>query len=1085
MEFEKIQLDILASRDKNQLVSAGAGSGKTTVMIEKIADLIIKDKVPIDNLLVVTFTVMASGEMKSRLIEKLNDKLEKSEDKDNLLDMIERIKTASIDTIDGFSSKMIKTYFYELEVSPNIEIISDTTRDYYLTKSMDKTIEKLIQNETEAEIMLDLFGGGARNFNNLKKSILNIYNKVINIRDYESFLDNSIDEYKISNNCIKIISDKIDSELNLAISEIREVYSSIASISQNKINDVLVQFEGMKKETDFKKKLSYILNNAFTSFSKKDCTLNPCYNNVNKAIDRIKSLQTNIKKFGVDENFDIKNQEITKYFAIFIENIKIFIKNYNDIKQKNNLIDFNDLNRLMLKLLDNDEIRKEINNKYKYIFIDEYQDVNPLQDELLNKVAGEDSVVFTVGDVKQSIYGFRGASPEWFLTKYDRFKDDASKGKAFDMNINFRSNPKILNFVNEIFANLMTKSSSGIDYKKDAMIEPKRDDIVDDKVKILLTPTDSEDTKEESGVYSVKNDTQKFSKTNSEAVFVVNLITKLIGSPFYDAKLKQTRSLTYKDIAILSRSVQDDAMSDLTELMRETNIPINTSNKLEVSHDETVKLILSILKCVGNIADDVDYAALFLSLTNMTIDNMVEIRDKDLSFVDNLRSHLSLDWVKSGFEVLNRIRTKSYTSLNSELIRYILNHEGLKYYLMSKENGSASVKLVDEFISTISPVEDNLGLCEFINVVESNVSKGVSYDDIDREDSVTISTIHKSKGLEYPVVILYNSSKRFSYITDNDSVNFNENIGLGVDYYNTLDRIKSYGLVKYAIHLVNQSIGYKEELRLLYVALTRAKNKLYITGKYSPKTDADNISKNSYMNMILSVYKRLEGKHELKYCDIGFLDKVEIYSNSMSDIEVEIERVDESFVYPDQEKFTVPIKNTVTGLNSKVVEASRFDTARIMTRENQYKADEDRAMLGTRYHLALEHLDLKSDYEKSTDYEGIDYSKVERAHAVLSPLVKDAVNIYHEKEFMMYVPYCELIDSKIKDKVLVQGMVDLIIEKKDTIIIVDYKFSRLNIKKLKEKYIEQLNLYKLAVEKAYNKKVEHMYIYSIETGELY
>ena len=229
----------------------------------------------------------------------------------------------------------------------------------------------------------------------------------------------------------------------------------------------------------------FLKNVNVQMFTKKEAEGSESISEVNAEIKAFNKFFEKLKEHGIDEDFDVKNEQILKILSIFIDLVRNFIKNYNFLKQKNNLIDFNDLNRLMLKLLENENIRKELQKKYKYVFIDEYQDVNPLQDSLISKIVGKDTKLFMVGDVKQSIYGFRGASPEWFLEKYNDFKTDKNLGEAFDMNVNFRSSPMILNFINETFSKLMTKNQTDIDYSNDCIIEPKRDDIVDAKVKIL------------------------------------------------------------------------------------------------------------------------------------------------------------------------------------------------------------------------------------------------------------------------------------------------------------------------------------------------------------------------------------------------------------------------------------------------------------------------------------------------------------------------------------------------------------------------------------------------------------------------
>ena len=202
-------------------------------------------------------------------------------------------------------------------------------------------------------------------------------------------------------------------------------------------------------------------------------------------------------------------------------------------------------------------------------------------------------------------------------------------------------------------------------------------------------------------------------------------------------------------------------------------------------------------------------------------------------------------------------------------------------------------------------------------------------------------------------------------------------------------------------------------------------------------------------------------------------------------LEIEIERTDLGFVYQNQSKFSIPIKNTVTGLNSELSQKTSFSTKKWFNPYTQYSADEDRATIGTHYHSALENLDFLKEYQKNTDYEDVDYRKIKLAYDQLSPLMKDSVDVRKEADFMLYIPYNEIVtDSPVSDKVLVQGVVDLMIEYKDSITIVDYKFSTLDVEILKQKYQEQLALYKQAVERAYNKKVEHVYIYSIMTGEL-
>lgn len=1092
-EFKGVQADILNAKKKNQLVSAGAGSGKTTVMIEKISNMLIRDKVDVSSLLVVTFTVLAAQEMKERLIKNLKEVIltASDEEKAESLQLIEKIETASIDTIDGFASKTIKKYFYDLEISPNVEIISDATKDYYLTRAMTKTFNDYEKSNGEINLMLDLFGGNKRNLETLQDLILKSYNNIINIEDYEKFLQDCVCEYSDSVKSENIVNSYICEMANKTLSDVIEEYETLTDKVKTKLQVILDKLNQFNSKMSFKTNLKILLSFETIRFAPKDYSENENLKVVTKIIGNFNEIKKEIIANQIDENYEEKNEKIINYLNIFINLLKNFINNYNNIKKNNNLIDFNDLNRLMLKLLKNKKVCDELKNKYKYIFIDEYQDVNPLQDSLMTLLTGDDTTVFMVGDVKQSIYGFRGSSPEWFLAKYDRMKKDQQNEDVFDMNINFRSSPTILNFINVVFSQLMTKHIADIDYKNDCMIEPQRDDIVDDKVKIMLI-NEPEEEYVDKGIYSVKNHQQidVANAKNKEAMLVTKIITELVGKEFYDANAKQRRKLNYGDIAILTHSDKDENSTLLVETLRSHSIPVNQNNKLEIDTSETVRLVLSILKCVCNTGDDVDYMATFLSLTDITIDEIVSFRDKNFSFYENLliiKENLIENNIFSkinlGFSILEEIKNASYSKTNRELISYILNQKKLRYYILQKSNGEKELQFLEEFLSKLSPVEDALGIAEFVEVVESNVSSSGDFTVVDKEDSVTLQTIHKSKGLEYPVVILYNSSKLFSYLREKDAITFNSNLGFGLDYFDVANRMKMDSLVKYAIKISNNKKGYKEEMRLLYVALTRAKNKLFITGTTNKKFE--DINKTSYTNMLLSCFCQdiQDDRLERETFELEIVDDVDLDNEKSVETGRVFEVIGQDFEYPNKEKFIIPFKNTVTGINSKFTQEQSFKVKSIINANEQYEI-EDRAKVGVEYHLALEKLNLENSYEKNTDLDLVDYKKIELAHKVLSPLAIGAVSIKKESEFMMYVPYSDVVLGGVDDKILIQGVVDLIIEKEDHVVLVDYKFSSLPAKVLKEKYAEQLNLYKIAIEEAFKKPVKEMFIYSINTGEL-
>lgn len=237
--------------------------------------------------------------------------------------------------------------------------------------------------------------------------------------------------------------------------------------------------------------------------------------------------------------------------------------------------------------------------------------------------------------------------------------------------------------------------------------------------------------------------------------------------------------------------------------------------------------------------------------------------------------------------------------------------------------------------------------------------------------------------------------------------------------------------------------------------------------------------------MVLSCFPNLEeGVNERENCIVEFTDVELAQSLKDEKYDRQVEKFYTNYEYGDNGKFSIPLKNTVTGLNSELSQQNKFEAKKWLNPNMQYDVQEDRALVGTHYHIALEQLDFSKKYEKNTKFNDVDYAKIKKAHEVISRLAKGSINIKKEADFMMYVPYNKIVGGNIDDKILIQGVCDLIIEYEDSITIVDYKFSRLPIESLKQKYQEQLNIYKMAVENAYKKTVEHVYIYSINTGQL-
>lgn len=1104
--FDEKQKVVLISKKENQLVSAGAGSGKTTVMIEKITNLILDGEVKPSELVVLTFTNQAGNEMRQKLIKSLNERMAfatNDAEFERLNQLREEIDMASIDTIDGFCSKMIKKYFFKLNLTPDVNIVTGISQEYYLQKSMDKAIKKM---ETTApqqfEDLTDCFEKNARSLDSLKENIISVFNFVMEQKDYLSFLEFSKNEYRGEFASAKFLNDYLISNCQDFIKntmyylddikESKSVYSAMNETVQllNGINDKNSLFKNVKM-------LNLLPTVRFIT-PKNESAMS--FGIIKGEFQKLKKLKDDFETFG---RYDVDWLNDTQHIDTFIDMLKIFIECYLDMKAKYKVMDFSDLERYMLKLLSIEEVKNELHEQYKYIFVDEYQDINPMQDAIISALKSDYTKMFFVGDVKQSIYGFRQSSPEMFIYKYKKYKDD-DKSASFDMNINFRTAPSILNFNNEIFSELMTENKTDIDYRADACFQPKREDFPTktDDVEIVCFNNEKEETEVAEGIYSVKQATaEKTTKALSpESLFIADKIKSLVGSQFYDSATKEFRNMRYSDITILSRTINDVNTKNLIDVLKLMNIPISISNKIALLDAETINIIVCVLKLIANQFDDISLMTyLMTNLANFSIDEIYEIVLKTTSerLIDRLFEHLELNSelnvkISYALNLLKEIRNYSYVSNNIELIDVLMNKYNLKYYILTSLNGENELRSLERFLEGLGREEKDLPLEEFIDYIELNLLGKADYSIVDDNDAVTIQTIHASKGLEYPVVILFNASKKFRPNNFQDDINFDNDLGIGISYFDLMRRTKWDSIPKFAIKLKNKIKCYKEELRLLYVAVTRPQNKLIITGGISfPKLLKGGFSEDNYLSLILSVFKNRmnlsDERNEFSNCVLRFFDEYKLSEAErcdQHDVSVSINGKYLDFQYPYNNVTSISFKNNVTAISKEVNEEYNILPSDLHLSENlNIKVDSSKE-LGTLYHSEFSKFDFsKSSYRNTCAL--LDDKIIQQAFEKLSSLQEGSIRQLHEAPFLMCVPYNEIYkDSNISDKILVQGVVDLLIEFDDKIILVDYKLSKSNSKALKDRYKVQLYLYKLAIEKAYKKKVEESYIYNIITGEL-
>ena len=480
VSYTKEQQQCIDERNKNLLISASAGSGKTSTMIERIKTMIINGEASVQDLLVITFTKASASDMKNKLVEGL-EKIENKSDfiKEQLLE----INLANISTIHSFCSKLIRTYFYEVGLDPSFVLIDEIESNSLKDKALTKLIDDAFVENDENFIKIYEILSTKRSEESLRSIILNFHNFTTNLVDPDKWFEKTIKEtYSLDfarNSTINYLNDyhtQIFVELKQRTQGIRV---SLMNAGQEKLvkhlNEIASNLDVIKPELNFveNKENSKKFDEKFARFPViKDA--DEIKEFVKSFCDEIKEKVKDAKEFylNFDENFVKKQiEENKKVVELLYSYVKKFDALYSELKRDKVALDFSDLEKYTLKLFLNDVIAETIRNKFKFVFVDEYQDINEVQEKLITLVSKDDNL-FMVGDVKQSIYRFRGSEPQIFVDKYNYYKTGASsKNKSIDLNHNFRSHSNILNFSNEIFMRSMTKDFGGVDYVSSSMLK--------------------------------------------------------------------------------------------------------------------------------------------------------------------------------------------------------------------------------------------------------------------------------------------------------------------------------------------------------------------------------------------------------------------------------------------------------------------------------------------------------------------------------------------------------------------------------------------------------------------------------------
>lgn len=1145
MKFTSGQEEVLGDESFRLLVSASAGSGKTATIIEKIFEMVYKGKANLEDLLVVTFTDAASMEMKTRLKDRFRKAcLEDSHFRGEL----EKISTCDISTLHSFCAKMIRKYFYFLNLKPNFVVLDDSNSEFLKIKALSKVLKDYAKNEDADFNTLSLSFEGGRSLDNLKSQILKFYDFLHAIDDREDFLKNigmSCYEEDFSlNSACKFLNKYICGSSKLLIRELEKILKERLSDEDSFHTLITESIETLKTvniQNDIMQNEKAILSLNFPRVNpiKDGANVSMLYD-FKKHLWALKDLLLDGDPLSIKEDL-LCAKNIVKKFCEVEDRFEIA---YRALKLSRNGLDFSDLESYFLLLLSKDTDLMP----YKYIFVDEYQDINCVQEKILSKLSKVSSMVM-IGDVKQSIYGFRNSTPEIFIKKLQKYLPKGTE-RVINLNENFRSNPVILAFVNKIFEKCMSVEFGGVDYEKNKLVSNITYDKVNDFPEVEVnviekdedTSDDEEDTYKYKGIYSIEEDkndyVSRLTKYRKEAMIVGDRILNLVDKNYYDAKKKAKTKISFSDIAILCRT--NDFLKEVAKVLMEYHIPISVDLVDNIYQNQDVEVLLSFLKLLNNLHDD---KALSIFLTSyfmkFSFDELSKIR---MAFPDehffykafknfsDLRTFQKEEKalhakVKNFYAFTEEFRSHLLYDSIYDILNILCSKFGYFDYILSLPGGTNRLKAVKDFINSFNGTDYNFDLVSYLDFVKNyaHESRFKASFPVTTTNVVKLGTIHSSKGLEYPIVFVVGCGQSFSRQLFMDEVIFDKDMGIGMHTFDIEKFEKRENFARVGITAYKHKREREEELRLLYVALTRAKNHLIVVGSYDLskvkriRNSFDSEIANNYMTWILSILsaaslkKLISDKSCTEKLDIGQVKfnaygkndfKKPIYSSrefKFKDIDKNMyDALKKNLEFKFKKEPNIAFKSSVSTLlleHGEDTESYNY-SPKILSIFEPTVTNISKAKLGIYYHLIMESIDFNSPFNKEVfdsivgklnieeKYMGkIDYEKIRKCVETIRSL--GGKRYRKEMPFLAYIPYNKIFGGSLSCKILIRGVVDLLVASEDKIYLIDYKINRTaSSDALINKYKVQLKLYKICLEEALNKRFDALYIYSFHFGKL-
>lgn len=1112
-ELKAEQREAIMHDEGNVLVSASAGSGKTFVMIERAIRLICEGKANVKEILAATFTEAAASEMKERLKKALTEKIAQGETR--LAEQLSDVYTADICTLHSFCGRIIRTYFFAAGVAPDFKVIDVDEAETLRAEAMDETFKAFYDGKEQWFLTITDRYKRKRSDKSFKELVAKLYDYCESERDSEEFMQNTLDLYTYGGHAQVLADYKcyLVKRLNVASRELERILYEFRQTENEGgialVETMLSDIEDIKAGDAYtaKRYENYLPKYSIKIAKEEDEALRAA------ALDVRTSLKKTLKMFCsnlTDEETDVKRlSELKEHTENLFRVVRAFGERYAAKKEGENALDFTDLERRALRVLKDKEAAQAIKKRYKYIFVDEYQDVNGVQEAIISEIC--DNNLFMVGDVKQSIYGFRGCRPEIFSGKMKNMRERGEK--TILLNHNFRSSDAVINAVNDVFSYSMTEEFFGQNYKDSSALiaggvyeggGTGRAELH------LLQKAKEEKEKEEPRVYDLSEEIYKSGDKRVKpdiSALIANIIRGELTREYYNPKEKKNKRVGYSDIVILSRNKSGPYVENLVGGLVARGIPVASEVKQNICEYPETATLLNALKLIDRFTDDAALVSVLKSpIGGFTEEDLAGIA---LYYSDNYKGRRggflkAFNYFKENADspLINRITAFSEYF---EKMRFLSDYYGAgrilsriisdcdyEEYLLSEPLGEKKIARVKRLLSLTENGGRQYTVSEFLKKAE-NGGDAFTVSECGGEDNVRIMTVHASKGLEFPVVIMCGLERGANTSDEIAEVLSDRDYGFAVKYYDDEKRTFSQTPLRGLIKEKLRENRMKEELRLFYVATTRAAYSLHLTFEgETDKRKAEFDGANSFLDYVPADMP----------VTVWTEDDLDSTEYTREPRKILLSRTDEKLIgdmkkrfawtYPFEQDTKLPLKTAVTAAahyenNLKAAEKVDVD------RENHGATDEKKGVVA---HRIMENLDFSraSEFDlqiknmlnggilTEEEASGISLERIRRAaNSEVFKTLKDK-RLFREKSFIAELPARSVFGYDSDERVLLQGVIDLLAVGEKDVVVIDYKYSLASDKLLVSRYKKQLDLYAEVAEELLGKKVSEKIIVNLFSG---